>query len=325
MTLQTPILITGASGFVGANLLRRLIEEMPSQKVHVLLRKSSNTWRIDDALKKVSTHVVDLQDQLKINRLVQKIKPRTIFHLAAHGAYPYQQLGEKEIIDTNVICTFNLIQACLRTGFNAFINTGSSSEYGINQKPMSEGDLLTPITAYGVSKAWATLYGQYLALAQKVPITTLRLFGVYGFYEPLGRLVPNIILSLLKKEQPTLIASHFARDFVFVDDVVDAYLSAAENCSQLIPRSGIVPQFIFNIGSGRQTTLKEIFYFIKDIIRIDIEPIWDNHANHSFDTDRRIADIEMAKIHLGWEPKTNLDNGLQQTVDWFKKNISLYK
>lgn len=313
--MQLPILITGGSGFVGANLLRRLVKKYPPKMVHVFLRKNSNTRRIDDVLEKVSVDIVDLRVQAQVDRLVQKIKPKTIFHLATHGAYPSQQLDEKEIIDTNIICTFNLIQASLRVGFDAFINTGTSSEYGINEKPMNEGDMLTPMTAYGVSKTWATLYSQYLALAQKAPIITLRLFGVYGFYEPRGRLIPNVILSLLKKEQPALVALHFARDFIFVGDVVDAYLSAAEkNASQLI----------FNIGSGRPTTLKEIFYIIKTIVKVDIEPILANVPSHSVDTNRRIADIKLAKTHLGWEPKTNLQVGLQQTVDWFKKNRSLY-
>lgn len=316
MKLHTPVLITGASGFMGANLLRRLTEEIPPKKVHVLLRKNSNTWRINNLLKKVSVHVIDLQSQVETSHLCQKIKPKTIFHLAAHGAYPYQQQDEKEIIDTNIICSFNLMQASLGVGFDAFINTGSSSEYGINQKPMNEGDTLTPVTAYGVSKAWATLYGQYLALAQKAPITTLRLFGVYGFYEPRGRLVPNIILSLLKKERPTLAAPHFARDFVFVSDVVNAYLSAAEKKC---------PKLIFNIGSGRQTTLKGIFYSIRNVMGVNIEPILGNHTDRLFDTNRRIANIKIAKTHLGWEPKINLDNGLEQTINWFKKNISLYQ
>ncbi|MCL5072001.1 MAG: NAD-dependent epimerase/dehydratase family protein, partial [Actinobacteria bacterium] len=197
-------MITGASGFVGANLLRKLITKVPPQKIHVLLRKNSNTWRINDLLDKVSVHILDLRNPSTANRLARTIKPKIIFHLATHGAYPYQQLDEKEITDTNIICTFNLMQACTKVGFAAFINTGSSSEYGINKKPMSEDDKLAPITSYGVSKAWATLYGDYLSFTKEVHIITLRLFGVYGFYEPQGRLIPNVILSLLKNKQPTI-------------------------------------------------------------------------------------------------------------------------
>lgn len=314
--MQTPILITGASGFVGANLLRRLIKDTPPQKIHIFLRKTSNTWRIDDVLKKVSVHVVDMRNQKETEQLVKKIKPKTIFHLATHGAYPYQQNDEKEIFETNVVCTFNLLQACMKTGFDAFINTGTSSEYGINTKPMKENDALYPVTPYGVSKAWATHYAKYLNFAQRAPITTLRLFGVYGAFEPRGRLVPNLILSLLKKEQPTLITSNFARDFVFIGDVVNAYLSAVEDHSK---------EAVFNIGSGTKTTLKEIFKVIREIMNVDIEPIIDNSINYSFDPNQRIADVKFAEKYLGWVPKTNLYDGLQQTVDWFKENRLLYK
>lgn len=314
--MQTPILITGASGFVGANLLRKLIHEVQPRRIHVLLRKDSNIWRINDVLKEVLVHVVDLRSQPATDRLLQKIKPKIIFHLAAHGAYPYQQNDEKEILETNVICTFNLMQACLKVGFNAFINTGTSSEYGINQKPMQENDTLFPVTSYGASKAWSTQYAKYLNFTQKAPITTLRLFGVYGVFEPRGRLVPNLILSLLKKEQPTLVASEFARDFVFVGDVVNAYLCAVENRSQ---------ETVFNIGSGVKITLKEIFEVIREIMKVDIEPIIDFSMNDSFDPNKRIADIKLAKKYLGWTPKTDLQDGLQQTVNWFKENRSLYK
>lgn len=316
MKLQTPILITGASGFIGANLLSRITKKVSPKEVHVFLRKNSNLWRINDLLEKVSAHIVNLQDQTGTEQLLQKIRPKTIFHLATHGAYPYQTKDEKEILETNIICTFNLLQACLKIGFEAFINSGTSSEYGVNQKPMRENDILIPVTAYGVTKAWATLYGQYLACSQKAPIKTLRLFGVYGFYEPRGRLIPNIILSLLKKERPNLIAPHFARDFVFVDDVVDAYFAAAERKNQ---------GMIFNIGSGAKIKLEEVFCIIKKIMGVDIDPIWGDYTNNLSDENRRIADISFTKRNLKWQPKTDLRIGLEHTIEWFEKNISLYR
>ncbi len=317
MSLRTPILITGGSGFVGSNLLRRLIQETPPKKIHVLLRKNSKTWRINDLLKKVNmaVHVVDLRNQRATDRLVREIKPKTIFHLATHGAYPSEQYDEKEIIETNIISTFNLLRGCLKYGFDAFVNTGSSSEYGLKSKPMRESDILNPLSAYGASKAWATLYGQYLASDQKTPIITLRPFSVYGFYEPLGRLIPNVITSLLRDKSPQLAPPDTARDFVFVDDVINAYFKAAQK-----PYAGKV----FNIGGGKQVTIKEIFSITKAIINVDVQPLWNKKMARSFDTNRWVADITLAEKQLGWKPKTNLRDGLRQTVQWFKNNISLY-
>lgn len=314
--MVTPILITGASGFVGSNLLRRLVKEVSPQKVHVLLRKSSNTWRIGEILRRVRVHTVDLRSEAATKTVIRKIKPRTIFHLAVHGAYPYQQFDEREIVETNVLCAFNLMAGAIETGFDSFVNTGTSSEYGINQKSMREGDSLNPVTAYGISKVWSTLYGKYLSISQKTPLTTLRLFGVYGFYEPRGRLIPNIILSILENKPCLLAHPGFTRDFVFVEDVVDAYLLAAEQYS-----SGMV----LNVGSGKKTTLEEVFLAVRDIMKSKAEPVWDRSITGLPDINRRIADIKLAKKYLSWKPKTNLDDGLQQTVDWFKKNIFLYE
>jgi nucleoside-diphosphate-sugar epimerase len=315
MALRTPILITGASGFIGANLLRRLTTRVPKKDLHVLLRKQSNTWRVDDILKKTSVHIADLRDKKASDALIKKIKPRTIFHLAAHGAYPSQQQDEDEIIQTNIISTFNLFQSCLAQGFDAFVNTGSSSEYGAKTKPMRETDSLEPVIPYAVSKAWATLYAEYLTRTQKAPIITLRPFGIYGYYEPQGRLVPNIILALMRGEQPRLASPTTARDFVFVEDMVDAYLNAASR-----PTAGT----IFNIGSGKQTTIKELFIRIQNIMRTDIEPIWDTRVRRSFDTTRWVADVSRAKAALKWKADTKLEDGLARTIHWFKKNRALY-
>ena len=314
--MKSPVLITGASGFVGSNLLRRLITEISPKKIHVLLRRGSDTWRIKDLLPKVSVHMADLKTQSAADALVQTVRPKTIFHLATHGGYSYQQNDEQAIIDTNIVFTFHLMQACLRVGFDAFVNTGSSSEYGAKKKPMSEKDVLHPGTAYGASKAWATMYGEYLALAKKAPVVTLRPFTVYGAYEARGRLIPNIILALLNGEAPRLASPRIARDFIFIDDMIGAYIRAAER-----PSAGAV----FNIGSGKQATIKEIFDVVRDIMEVDVDPRWDRTIGRSFDTNHWVADIRLAQRQLGWKPKTSLQNGLWETVAWFKKNAYLYE
>lgn len=270
-------------------------------------------------LKKTSVHFVDVRSSRAVDTLVRRVMPKTIFHLATHGAYPAQQYDEEEILATNVHATFNLMRSCLRIGFDAFVNTGSSSEYGSKQAPMKEGDVLAPTTAYGASKAWATLYGQYLARTHGAPIVTLRLFSVYGPYEPyepLGRLVPNLAISFLTGKPFTLTSPRTARDFVFVGDVVDAFLRAARH-----PASGTV----FNIGSGKQTTLKEMFLIARDVAGAKKSFIEDNASARSFDTHRWVADIRLAKEQLGWEPATDLREGLRKTFQWFKKNMRLYK
>ncbi len=130
-SLKQPILITGATGFIGANLVRYFVSK--NIKVNIILRKSSNKWRIKDIIDKTNFFNVDLKDEKKLQQIIKIIKPKTIFHLAAHGAYSYQS-DLKSIKDTILDGTINLLNACKKYNFNIFINTGSSSEYGFKKK-----------------------------------------------------------------------------------------------------------------------------------------------------------------------------------------------
>ena len=151
------VLITGATGFIGANLVRRAI--LAGADVSIITRKSSDTWRIMDKLECVSQ-----------------------YHSAAYGGNPAQK-DIWNIIESNYIGTVNLVNACKKVDFELLVNTGSSSEYGIKALPIGEEDLLEPVNDYRVSKSAATLYSQFAARSEKIPIVILRLFSPYGCYE----------------------------------------------------------------------------------------------------------------------------------------------
>jgi nucleoside-diphosphate-sugar epimerase len=130
---------------------------------------------------------------------MRKIRPNIIFHSAAYGTSAVQNNTQK-IFETNVTGTINLIQSCMDFSFDLFVNTGSSSEYGMKEAPMHESDILEPITDYGVSKAAGTLYGRSVAINRNLPIATLRLFSPFGPYEQGSRLIPSLILAALQKK-----------------------------------------------------------------------------------------------------------------------------
>ncbi len=304
------ILVTGATGFVGACLARRLIKN--KDKVHIILRQNSNIWRIKDVLKELNLHRADLTDF----REIKKIKPQVIYHLATYGAYPFQK-DPKKIFQTNVLGTLNLLNACLEVGFDMFINTGSSSEYGNKSKPMSEKDLLEPNTYYSLAKASQTLLCQHLARENNLPIITLRLFSVYGPYEEPTRLVPILINNCLNDKDLSLAWPKTARDFIFVDDVVAAYLKVA--------RSTKLAGHIFNIGTGKQSSLKEIVSVVVKITKARVKQNWGAIPGRPFDTNIWLADISKTKKMLNWQPRYNLEAGLKKTVNWFKKNSHLYQ
>jgi len=309
------ILITGATGFIGANLANYLVKQ--GLKVDLMSRENSLKWRLVEIQDKVNLHQVDLKDAKKLKSVIQEIKPKIIFHCATYGGYPYQD-DKDEIINTNIVGTVNLLNACEKIKFDCFVNTGTSSEYGIKTKAMKETDQLEPITNYGVAKAAATLFCQTLARRQEQPIVTLRLFSPYGYYEEPSRLIPSVITSCLLNEDPELSSPGSVRDFIFIDDVIGAYIKAVEKIDKFKGE-------ILNIANGQEHTVKEVVDKVMELTATKAKPRWKGRANPRKEPAHWQADISLAQNKLGFKPKYNLEQGLQKTINWFKENIKLYE
>ena len=307
------VLITGATGFVGANLVRRLLSD--GHEVHALVRSGFQAWRIDAIQSDLCLHTLDMADADAVSRAVAAIRPEWIFHLAVHGAYS-SQTSIREMIATNLVSTVNLVEACLATGFEALINTGSSSEYGFKDHPPSEMDWLEPNSAYAVTKASATLYCRMIAQTHRANVTTLRLYSVYGAYEEPTRLIPTLIAHGLRGALPPLVNPEIARDFVYTEDVNDAYLRAA----QATLEAGAV----YNVGSGTQTTLRELVETARRIMQIERTPEWGSMPERTWDTRTWVADPGAIQQALGWQATTSFADGLRATVDWLQAHPELH-
>jgi Nucleoside-diphosphate-sugar epimerases len=307
------VLITGATGFVGANLVRMALKK--GSEVHIITRKESDKWRIDEVLLYITEHNADLLDYDKLKCVISSIKPDIIYHTATYGGRPNQKdtIG---IVQTNLIGTINLIKACKKSSFDIFVNTGSSSEYGIKEKNMHEDDFLEPVNDYGVSKSAATHYCQAIANSEDLPIITLRLFSPYGRYEESARLIPSVILSCLRRKRPKISSPNFVRDFVYIQDVLDAYAKLSE-----IPQLG---GEIFNIGSGKQCTVGDVANKIIELSGYGMELETGMPQGWPNEPKKWVADISKANDILGWKPRYDLEDGLAETIRWFRKNISLY-
>ena len=310
---MTRALITGGTGFVGANLARRLVRN--GDDVHLLIRAAHHGWRIAAIQPEITLHTADLEDAAAVTRAVERIRPDWVFHLATHGAYSWQT-DPCRIMSTNVMGTANLVDACLRTGFAAFVNTGSSSEYGRKDHPPAEEEALEPNSHYAVAKASATFLCRYTARTRNVRMPTLRLYSVYGAYEEPNRLLPSLIVHGLRGELPPLTDPDTARDFVYVDDVVDAYLLAAT-------RLGDDPGAIYNVGSGRQTSLRAVVELARRTLEIAAEPVWGSMPNREWETSVWVADTRKISSQLGWQPAHTLDEGFRRTVEWLRRDRGL--
>jgi nucleoside-diphosphate-sugar epimerase len=310
---MTRALVTGAAGFVGANLTRRLLNE--GHEVHMAVRPGSRTWRIETLLGDAPLHEVDLEDAEGVARIVRELRADWIFNLAAHGAYSWQT-DVVEILRVNVVGTANLLEAATRAGFAAFVHAGTSSEYGVKDHAATEGEPLDPSSAYAVAKASATMLCRLFALTSGQHVAVLRLYSVFGPWEEPGRLLPALIMRGLAGELPPLVSRDAAHDFVYVEDAADAFLLAATRA----PEAGAV----FNVGSGVQTTLEEAVAVTRRVLAVEAEPQWGTMESRSWDTHVWVADATRIAVELGWAPRHSFEQGFERQAEWFRGNPNLW-
>ena len=313
-----PILITGSSGFIGSNLLRYFI--LNKIKVNIILRKKSNLWRIKDLIssKYVKIHIGDLSNNIRLKKIIDVIKPKTIFHLATYGAYSFQNdevLLKKNIYESSI----NLLRYCSNYKFNSFINTGTNSEYGFKTKKMSESDILDPNSLYAVHKSAVTQYFRYISISKKLPITTVRPFHVYGPYEDIKRLIPNLLLNLIEGKMIKLVSPKISRDMIYIDDCIDLYIKIAINNNDY--------GSVYNMGSGKSYTIKRIVEMAQRHTKTNLilKPKWNSMGNRSWDQEIWQSNMSYVQEKLKWKNKISLDAGIKKTYLWLKQNKKLYK
>jgi nucleoside-diphosphate-sugar epimerase len=302
----TRSLVTGAAGFIGAALARRLVAR--GDAVTAIAGPGSDLWRLEGLRDVAEVTELDLRDADAVARAVQAARPELVFHLAAHGAYSWQR-SLPRMIETNVAGAAHVAEAAVEAGARAIVNAGSSSEYGLKDHAPPEHELPEPNSAYAVTKASATLLGGWLARQRDAAITTLRLYSAYGPWEEPRRLMPALVAHGLDGRLPPLADPAIARDFVYVEDVIDAFLLAAERAQ---PGAGAV----YNIGSGEQTTLRELAEIARATFAIDEQPAWAAFPARDWDTDVWVADARHAADELGWRARTPLEAGLAAFGRW---------
>lgn len=300
------VVLTGGTGFVGANLVHRLVAE--GHQTHLLVRPGFSSWRIESMFDRITLHEVDVCDADRVTAALGAIEPDWVFHLAAHGAYSWET-DAAHITRTNVAGTKNLLEAALDAGVEMFVNTGSSSEYGRQDHAPSETQQAIPDTPYGIAKAAATAMCVNVAAVRRARVCTLRLYSVYGPYEDPRRFLPSLIVHGRRGVFPPLVNATTARDFVFVDDVVEAYLAAARHTAG-------EPGAIYNVGTGVQTTIAEAVEVARRTLRIPGEPEWGSMPARVWDTDTWVADSRKIRAELGWAPRVTFAEGFARMAMW---------
>ena len=303
--LRGPIVVTGASGFVGANLFKKLLA-IRTDVFAIEFR--SKSWRLTD-VKDDYIAAVDLNDPAAAKNLIDTIHPQTVFNCAAYGAYSFEE-NTRTIYQTNFQAVVNLVDLLVGRPFSAFIHAGTSSEYGANCSGPSEDDHCDPNSHYAVSKLAVSEYLRYMGLHRRFPCVNLRLYSVYGPLEDTARLVPNVLRKALAGELPPFVEPNTSRDFVYIDDVCDAFILAAAKMNPHLYGESI------NIGSGIKTTIAEFATTVRELFNVPVEPVFGSMPGRKWDLPDWYADRSKAEALLDWRPATPLSDGLLSTAEW---------
>jgi nucleoside-diphosphate-sugar epimerase len=303
-------LVTGASGFVGANLARRLLRD--GNQVHLLLREAHQDWRLEEISADCQFTRADVTDRDAVRCCVAEVKPDWVFHLSAYGAYP-SQTGFEQMTATNVLGCANVLDSCIEVGVEAFVQAGSSSEYGHQAHATREDGRIEPNSHYAITKAAATHYCQFTARKLDFHAATARLYSIYGPYEEPARLIPTLLIHCLRGELPPLVSPNTARDFVYVDDAVEALIRIAGG-------KDVPPGAIYNVASGVQTTLSEAVGAARELLGVASEPAWGGMPPRAWDTSVWVGDPAAIRRDTGWAAETSLHDGLSRTIHWLREH-----
>ena len=302
------ILITGVAGFIGSNLADLLIKNNFD-----VVGIDNLSYGVSEQIPKgVVFHQEDIRDK-KIHNLFSEVE--YVFHLAAKNSIIDCENDPIETSDINVNGTINVFNAALKKNVKKVIYAESSAVYeGSKNLPSKESDA-SPNSVYAKSKMATNRIANEYSKSRGLVTTGLRYFNVYGPKQDYRRTIPPVfsafIINLLKGKQPTIFGDGSKkRDFIYVDDVNDFHLMCIENSD--------TNNEVFNIGSGKNYSIKYIYEEIKKILQSDINPIFGK--NLDFEAQENLASIDKANS-IGWTPKIDLNTGLKRSIDYIKKNV----
>jgi CDP-glucose 4,6-dehydratase len=312
------VLITGASGFVGRWLCRRLIAE--KSEVFALVRTSGGKPRFE--ITGATIVPGDIADSDSIIAITQATKPDSVFHLAANNDNLSTSTSPLPIFETNILGTWSVLEACRVTPDVERIVCASSAEVGSTQASLlAEGSARPRRHPYPVSKLSAELIALAFADTYGMPIAIGRSENVYGGGDAnWNRLIPGAIRSILRRETPRLRSSgQLLRSYIYVEDIVDAYLRLAARAGD-----GDVRGQTFHFSSGTRASAIEITSFLCDLAGVP-RPV-PMRADGSLG--ERITPVitgTRERDVLGWTPRTDLQAGLRAAVDWYRNNLTQFE
>jgi len=317
------VLVTGAGGFIGSHLSEELVRM--GEDVRAFIRYNSRDERglLEYLPKEIESQIEvipgDLMDPNAVRKAVRGCAK--IFHLGALIAIPYSYVHPFDFVQTNVVGTAHLLNACLdNEGLERIIHTSTSEVYGTAQyTPIDEKHPLQAQSPYAASKIAADKLAESYFFSFNLPLAILRPFNTFGPRQSLRAIIPTIISQAIGNQKILLGNIKPRRDFLFVKDTVQGFIEIGK-CNEAIGK-------VVNIGTGRDLSIGELAKKIVELIgkggKVEIE-------DRRFRPERSevmqlLADTRLAQKLFGWTPKYSLEDGLTRTIEWYRENLSRFR
>jgi nucleoside-diphosphate-sugar epimerase len=259
-------------------------------------------------------HEGNLIDRSAMDAVVDKVRPEYVLHLGAFTHVGKSWHRVDECIQANVQGTVNLLQALARFEPRRFVYTGTSEIYGDIDVPFREDARVNPISPYSVSKYAGERFCQMFHQSYAWPIVMLRPFNAYGPGQTPDRIIPEIIVRGLRRQELKMTQGHQTREFNFVEDIADGFVLAATT-------PGVEGQ-VLNLGCGEEVSMRQLAQRILDLMGNPIEPQFGALPERPTEIHRMFCDNTKAREALGWAPRHSLDEGLKKTIEWFTEQLA---
>ena len=305
------VLVTGASGFVGSHLVKKLVSEKAKVITLSKRRVKSKLGAVDE--------IESVENFDRVNNIIREHKVNTIFHLAAQPIVEVGQTNPIKTFEVNIQGTWNILEAARQQNVQKIIIASTVHVYGDNPKvPFKEEFFPQPSRPYETSKACADLLAQSFADTYDLPVEIPRFVNIYGPGDlNFLRLIPKVIKSVLLGKNPEVWDIGSVRDFLYIDDAINAYLMLVQKQFSNGKRVRV-----FNFGTGKPIKIYDLILKIISLMNKAIEvEMKSPPEDRSNEIKKQYVSIAKAKRELNWTPRVTLDEGLLKTIDWYKKNF----